>query len=96
MKCKICGRETPQLSNRQKYCPECAWQALKETQKRWRETHSTGVKQRYCPDCGKLLEPGRNVCDECLKERRRKYQREYHRKIRAVLRAQKKASAIGA
>lgn len=127
IKCAICGCEAEKTGRNQKYCPTCAEKKGRETQHIWRERHGV-IRERHCLKCGAIVGARRWLCDECLKEKRRTYQREYHQRIRAeerirlapirearkaekaqriarlqeekaqraALRAQKRASAVGA
>jgi len=56
-------------------------QVLKLRQERCRQDSEKVAGLRYCKTCGTALKPtpgGRIYCSECVCERQRKYQRQYH------------------
>lgn len=95
--CAICGCETEKSGRYQKYCPTCAERVAQDRQKNYRDARRPFV-EKHCPICGTKIGLKRHICDKCLAEKRRVYQREYHRKIReeqklrlAPIRAARKA-----
>ena len=83
MKCQMCGAEVERKGRNQKYCPTCAAISAKAKVQAWKEKNSTEKAPRLCPLCAAVIEPHRHFCDDCIAERRRTYQREYKRRIRA-------------
>lgn len=82
MKCKRCGAQIERRGKNQKYCASCAQQSRLERMAAWQANHAI-VTQRRCKRCGVPVGKNRHFCDTCLIAKRRAYQREYKRRVRA-------------
>lgn len=89
--CAICGCVAEKTGRYQKYCPTCAEQVAQGRQKNYRDARRPFVEKR-CPICGTKIGLKRHICDKCLADKRRTYQREYRRAYRARLKVKEALS----
>lgn len=93
-KCIVCGNDYIVNSSRQKYCPECAHDAIRQTDreasKKWNRDHKDThypsrcekrkVREKTCSYCGKKFDPQGTPRRLCSDECREKSRKESQRR----------------